>query len=134
MVAVTPGGGIQDNGRTPTMTIKPALWASALFAWAGINLIAAVDTVLPGGSGQVWAAGLVTAVAAAAGALIVRNMRANKQLVDQYIQLLAETRTTLTSQLEDERHAHSETRHQLQDATKRLARLERTVDRMKPEP
>ena len=78
MVAVTPGGGIQDNGRTPTMTIKPALWASALFAWAGINLIAAVDTVLPGGSGQVWAAGLVTAVAAAAGALIVRNMRANR--------------------------------------------------------
>lgn len=74
MVAVTPGGGIQDNGRTPTMTIKPAAWAAALFAYAGINIIAAVDSVLPSGSGQVWAAGFVTAIAAGAGGDGGRNV------------------------------------------------------------
>ncbi|MCC6227224.1 MAG: hypothetical protein IT195_12580 [Microthrixaceae bacterium] len=104
------------------MTIKPAIWAATLYAWAAGNLIVAIDTVIPGGAAQAWAAGLVTAVAAAAGALLVRNMRANKQLVDQYIQLL-----------EDERHAHRETRQELRDAMARIGRLERKVQRIQPE-
>ena len=119
MVAMTPGGGTHHHGRTPTMTIKPGLYMAGLLAYASLNVIVAVDTVLPSGSGQVWAAARVTAVAAAAGGLLLRNVRANKQLVDQYIALL-----------EDERHAHRETRQELQDATKRLARLERTVTRI----
>lgn len=104
------------------MTIKPALWAAALYAWAGGNLLVAIDTVIPGGAGQAWAAGLVTAIAAGASALFVRTMRANKQLVDQYIALL-----------EDERHAHRETRQELRDATKRIARLERQIQRIQPD-
>lgn len=116
MVAVTPGGGIQDNGRTPTMTIKPAAWAAALFAYAGINIIAAVDSVLPSGSGQVWATGFVTAIAAGAGGLLLRYAWAYKQVTDQ-----------LGSMLEDERAAHRETRKQLAETQRRLTKIEREL-------
>lgn len=108
--------GVNEHGRTPTMTLKPAIWAAALLAYAAGNLLVAIDTVVPGGGAQLAGAGLVTAIAAAFSLVLLRNLRANKQIVDQYIRLLR-----------DEHQAHLETRAELLDTQKRLTTVEREL-------
>lgn len=109
MAAVTPGGGNHHHGRTPTMNFRPAAWATASLGWATINAIVALDTVIPGGAGQAWAAAIITAVAGAFGLLLLRSMQEAKQVVGFYTKLL-----------EDERHAHGETRVELRDTQQEL--------------
>lgn len=114
MVAATPGGGNQTYGRIPTLTIKPALYASALIAYAAANLLAAIETVVPGGAAQVGTVAAVTAVAGVFSALLVRANRMNKQIVEQWGEML-----------HTEQAAHRETRERLARVERELSKLSR---------
>ena len=83
------GGGIHHERGTPSMTIKPAIYAAALLYMAGAQLIIAIDDVTGGRATTIGAAGLIGLVATAAGGLLLKNVQANKQLFAQAMEQLA---------------------------------------------
>lgn len=122
------------------MNFRPAAWATASLGWAALNAIVALDSVIPGGAGQAWAAALITAVAGAFGLLLLRSMQEAKQVVAFYTRLLeeerqahGETRVELRDTQQELQHTRDDlghTRHRLDEALHRIAQLERKVEQI----
>lgn len=122
------------------MNFRPAAWATASLGWAALNAIVALDSVIPGGAGQAWAAALITAVAGAFGLLLLRSMQEAKQVVAFYTRLLeeerqahGETRVELRDTQQELQHTRDDlghTRHRLDEALHRISQLERKVDQI----
>lgn len=122
------------------MNFRPAAWATASLGWAALNAIVALDSVIPGGAGQAWAAALITAVAGAFGLLLLRSMQEAKQVVAFYTRLLeeerqahGETRVELRDTQQELQHTRDDlghTRHRLDEALRRIAQLERKVEQI----
>lgn len=100
MVSMARLGGATTNtaGPTMSMTIKPAVYAAVILYAAAGQLVLAIDDVTGGRATTIGAAALIGAVATAAGALLLKNVAANKQLFAQAMeQLAAEQRSHATT-------------------------------------
>ena len=101
------------------MTLKPAVYAAMLLYAAAGQLVIAVDSVAGDKAATIGAAALIGAVATAAGALLLRNVQANKQLFAQAMEQMS----SLKTELHEEQERHDRTRASLDTTRTEVYRL-----------